>query len=153
MSSVPRKCMNSSEICVFWGVTSTGMFFYPHVKGHVNEHFFHSQWRYVSFPPSRVFLWAWFGPILMHFDAFHFSVFLMMLFLGVSLNFPPSFRTINSLTSFYFFGRNEGEEILDSFYRAISCLELSSTSLQAQNKIRTFQLLPSICLACWPYIL
>jgi len=25
------------------------------------------------------------------------------------------------------------------------------TSLQAQNKIGTFQLLPSLCLACWPY--
>ena len=153
MSSLPRKCMNSSEICVFWGVTSTGMFFYPHVKGHVNEHFFHSQWRYVSFPPPKVFLWAWFGPILIHFDAFHFSMFLMMVFLGASLNLPLSFWTINSIISFYVLGRNECEEILDSFYRAISCLELSGTSLQTQNKIRTFQLLQSVYLASWPYIL
>ena len=98
------------------------------------------------FHPQGCCQWAWFGQILMHFDAFHFSMFLMMVFLGASLNLPLSFWTINSIICFYVLGRNECEEILDSFYRAISCLELSGTSLQTQNKIRTLQLLQSIYL-------
>ena len=144
MSSVPRKCINSSEICVFWGVTSKGMCFYPHVKGHVNVPFFYFQWRHVSFPPHVVLQWACFRPNLMHFDPFHFPFMSnVVISRGFSkfLWISPQVSKQSHLFLLFWLQEPELGKFLTAFIALSAVFELSNSSFQAQSNISTSQLL------------
>ena len=128
--------------------------FHPHVKGHVNESFF-----LLQMPPCGIFTphGELVGMISTKTDSFwliwisisqfsgHFVVPVGMETLLKSLNLTNVFneemktkKLGEQLWKNLLTGTRAGR-VLDSYYRANSCLELSSSWFQTQSNISTFQ--------------